>query len=512
MSQPFVEPCSSGLIKAEPRQPVAGGGLSVSHRRWVLAACVLASSMAFIDGSALTVALPALRNAFGADFASVQWVINGYVLTLASLTLIGGVLSDYYGKARMLVIGCLLFGIASAACALAPSITWLVAGRIVQGMAAAIVTPASLALIGASYPEDERGGAIGIWAAASSITTAVGPVLGGWLTERFGWPAVFWINPPLALAAAIILIRYASMDVREQRRFDFIGAAVVALSLSALAWALSLLGRGEAPGVAGPTAPAAGIFALALLGITGLLLYIWWEKRTSHPMTPPRLVRKRGFAGLNVMTLLVYMGLSIMFFLLPFELVGGRGLSATDTGLVFLPFSLCIGFLSRAFGRLADRLGPRIMLVIGPAGAATAYLWMSLARDSSLFSGVIMPMFLLGLSFAVLVAPLTATVMSIVDRQDQGLAAGINNAASRIAQLLGVALAAGVASAASGYQLGLVIAATASFSGSIAMVVTRGLPVKAAMQPHPALQSGSVKSAVGIDSSKTRTDKGTADE
>jgi MFS family permease len=173
----------------------------------VLIACVLASSMAFIDGSALTVALPKLKAALGAELASVQWVVNGYVLALAALTLIGGALADAYGKARMLALGCLLFGVASAACALAPSIAWLVAARIGQGIAGAMVAPASLALIGATYPRAERNRAIGVWAAASALTTAGGPILGGWLTETFGWQFVFWINPPLALAALALLAR-----------------------------------------------------------------------------------------------------------------------------------------------------------------------------------------------------------------------------------------------------------------------------------------------------------------
>ncbi|MGY4408889.1 MFS family permease [Bradyrhizobium sp. LB7.1] len=172
----------------------------------VLTACVLASSMAFIDGTALPVVLPILRADFGADLASVQWVLNGYMLALASLILIGGALADVYGKARMLVVGCVLFGLASAACALAPSPAWLITARVVQGAAAAIVTPASLALVGATYPRAERNRAIGVWAAASALTTAGGPVLGGWLTETFGWPSVFWINPPLALVAVGVLL------------------------------------------------------------------------------------------------------------------------------------------------------------------------------------------------------------------------------------------------------------------------------------------------------------------
>src|SRR6478672_6626628 len=211
MAQPFVEPCDSGVIAAEPCPRLLGRELAPRRRRLVLTACVLASSMAFIDGSALTVALPRLRASFDADVASVQWVLNGYMLALASLTLIGGALADVYGKARMLALGCVLFGLASAACALAPSPAWLIAVRVVQGAAAAIVAPASLALIGATYPRAERNWAIGVWAAASALTTAGGPVLGGWLTESFGWPWIFAINPPLALAT-VALLGYAPAD------------------------------------------------------------------------------------------------------------------------------------------------------------------------------------------------------------------------------------------------------------------------------------------------------------
>ncbi|HYG41599.1 MAG TPA: MFS transporter, partial [Bordetella sp.] len=233
MAQLIVEPCSRGVIDAQPFPQEPGQEAPLQHRRMVLAACVLASSMAFIDGSALTVALPALRADFGTNLASVQWILNGYVLALASLTLIGGALADVYGKARMLALGCVLFGLASAACALAPSPNWLIAARVLQGAAAAIVTPASLALIGATYPRTERSQAIGVWAAASALTTAGGPVLGGWLTETFGWPAVFWINPPIALLAVGILVIFAPADRGEQRRFDIIGAAILAAALGA---------------------------------------------------------------------------------------------------------------------------------------------------------------------------------------------------------------------------------------------------------------------------------------
>jgi EmrB/QacA subfamily drug resistance transporter len=441
----------------------------------VLAACVLASSMAFIDGSALTVALPRLRADFGADLASVQWVLNGYVLALASLTLIGGALADVHGKARMLSLGCILFGVASAACALAPSVGWLIAARVVQGIAAAVLTPASLALIGATYPREERNRAIGTWAAASALTTAGGPVLGGLLTETFGWRSVFWMNPPLALAAVGILLAFAPADSREPRRFDMTGAAILATALGALAWSLSQIGPTESQGAAAITGSSLSttmIVTVATLGTTGLVLYAFWERRSEHPMTPPRLVQNRAFFGLNLATLLVYGGLSIMFFLLPFELVDRRGLTSIGAGMAFLPFTLGVGFLSQVFGGLADKVGPRPMLIAGPAGAAIAYVWMAFGEGASLMVGVIGPMALLGVSFAVLVAPLTASVMSSVKETDEGLASGINNAASRIAQLGGVAMAAGVASFAGGYEFGLASAAVVSIGGALTVAAT----------------------------------------
>jgi EmrB/QacA subfamily drug resistance transporter len=445
----------------------------------VLTACVLASSMAFIDATALPVVLPRLRSEFGADLVTVQWVLNGYMLALASLTLIGGALADVYGKARMLGLGCLLFGLASAACAIAPSSAWLIAARVMQGASAAIVTPASLALIGATYPHAERNRAIGIWAAASALTTAGGPVLGGWLTETFGWPSVFWINPPIAVGTVGLLLNSALKDGGIQRKFDVIGAVILASALGALAWALSQIGPREVQAAAN-VSNRSGIelTIVAGLGIVGLIIYAFWEQKSKHPMTPPRLVKNRAFLGLNVATLMIYGGVSIMFFLLPFDLLDRRGLPATDAGLAFLPFALPIGLLSGVFGGLADRIGARTMLVAGPAGATLAYAWMALGQKEALVVGVIAPMTLLGLSFAVLVAPLTASVLSSVDQADEGLASGINNAASRIAQLAGVALAAGVASFESGYAVGLAIAAVTSFVGALIAVISPTVAAK----------------------------------
>jgi EmrB/QacA subfamily drug resistance transporter len=472
MAQPFAEPCSRGIIESEPCPREFGREIAPHRKRIVLAACVLASSMAFIDGSALTVALPKLRAFFGADLAAVQWVLNGYVLALAAFTLIGGALADLYGKARMLALGCLGFGAASVACIFAPSVEWLIVARVVQGVSAALLTPASLALIGATYPKEERNSAIGVWAAASALTTAGGPVLGGWLTQDFGWQYVFAINPPLALIAVALLIFYAPADQHEQRRFDIAGAAVLAAALAALAWALSQIGPQK-----GDAADHLSVGAAAAFGIAALAAYAAWERTSSHPMTPPRLLGNRAFVSLNLATLLVYAGLAIMFFLLSFDLIDRRHLTPTDAGLAFLPFTLGVGLLSRRFGAVADKIGARRMLVAGPLGAALAYALLALGKSEPLTLGVLVPMALLGVSFAVMVAPLTASVLSSVKDADEGLASGVNNAVSRIAQLAGIALAAGVASYSSGYVASLIGAAV--LSGAAAIVI-------AAMLPRPA--------------------------
>ena len=476
MAQPFVEPCSRGMVEAEPCPRELGREISLQRRRMVLAICILASSMAFIDGSALTVALPNLRADLETDLASVQWVLNGYVVTLASITLVGGALADVYGKARMLAIGSLIFGLASAMCALAPSVAWLIAARVLQGVGAAILTPSSLALIGAVYPKDERNRAVGVWAAASALTTAGGPVLGGWLVETFGWQSVFWINPPLALVVVGMVATFAPQDRREPRRFDVIGAAILAAALAALAWALSNAGR-HAPAettLAETTLAMSGVTIAIVggLGVVGLAMYAYWERISPHPMTPPRLVQNRTFFGLNASTLMIYSGLAIMFFLLPFDLVDRRGMTPTEAGLAFLPFTLGLGLLSRPFGVLADSIGARAMLIAGAAGASLALLWMAFGQNASLILAVIAPMTLLGISFAVLVTPLTASVISSVERNDEGLASGINNAISRVAQLLGVALAASMASLEPGFQIGFIAAAAVTMAGALAVAVS----------------------------------------
>jgi EmrB/QacA subfamily drug resistance transporter len=469
VTQAIAEPCGRGIVEAEPCPRELGREIEPRRRRIVLAACVLASSMAFIDGSALTVALPRLRAAFDADLASVQWVLNGYALALAALTLIGGALADHYGKTRMLVVGCLGFGLASAGCVVVPSLAWLIAARAAQGIAAAILTPSSLALIGATFPKDERNRAVGTWAAASALTTAGGPILGGWLTDTLGWQWIFAINPPLAVIAIVLLLAYAPPDRREIRRFDLPGAAILAAALGALAWGLSEIGSVETAAANGGTAAAA-----ALLGAAALAGYAFRERLSAHPMTPPRLISNRAFVGLNIATLLLYAALPMMFFLLSFDLVDRRALTPTEAGFAFLPFTLAVGLLSPAFGALADKAGAAKVLIAGELCAALSLLLMGFGRDAALTTGFIGPMTLLGISFALLVTPLTASVLSSVSDADEGLASGINNALSRVAQLAGVALAAGVASFTEGYLVGFIIAA--AFALGAAGITAATLP------------------------------------
>jgi predicted MFS family arabinose efflux permease len=268
----------------------------------------------------------------------------------------------------------------------------------------------------------------------------------------------------LALIAVLLLVRYAPADPREQRKFDFTGAAILTSGLGALAWALGQIGPDKTAAAGSLT-----IAAVIVVGLAALAGFAFWERTTTHPMTPPRLTRNRIFVGLNIATLLIYAALSIMFFLVSFDLVDRRGLTSTDAGLAFLPFTLGVGVLSQPFGALADKVGARAMLIAGPLGVALAMFFLAFGKTTSLTLGVILPMTLLGVSFAVLVAPLTASVLASVTEADQGLASGINNAASRVAQLTGIALSAGVASYAMGYQAGLIVAAILAAVGAIVM-------------------------------------------
>jgi EmrB/QacA subfamily drug resistance transporter len=408
---------------------------SPARRRWVLAAAVLGSSMAFLDGSTVNVALPALQDSLGATVVDVQWVVNAYTLFLASLLLTGGALGDRLGRRAVFMSGTALFIAASIACGLAGSVGQLIGARAVQGVGGALLVPGSLALVNAAYPEDQRGRAIGLWAGFSAITSAAGPVLGGWLIDVASWRWIFFVNVPLALAVlAIAAWRVPpSRGVAQDGRLDVPGALLVTGGLGGVVFALL---ESSSRGFADPWVLAAG-------GVGALLLaaFAAVERRVSTPMLPPSLFRSRTFVGVNVMTLLVYATLSGLLFFLPMALIQVRGYSATQAGASTLPFVLLLFAASRWSGGLRDRVGARRPLVVGPLIVAAAFVLFALTRTAGgYWAGVFPAVTVLGVGMALVVAPLTTTVMASVPDALAGTASGANNAVSRVAGLLAVAV------------------------------------------------------------------------
>ena len=399
----------------------------------ILAATILGSSLAFIDGSVVNVALPAIQAALRADAPAMQWVVDAYLLPLGALVLLGGALGDRLGRVRVFMAGIALFTIASAACGLAPGAPALLAARAVQGLGAALVVPGSLAIIGASIPADRRGAAIGTWSGAGALTTALGPVLGGWLVDAVSWRAVFLINLPLA-AATLWLARGIpdSRDPGATGPLDWRGAVLAAAGLGAVTY-----GFIAAPG-RGYTGPVLGCLAggVALLAWFGVV-----EARHPAPMVPLRLFRSRQFSGANGLTLLLYFALTGVLFFLPFMLIGVHGYSATAAGAALLPLSLLLGGLSGAVGRLAGRVGARPLLVAGPVLAGVGFALLGLrAGDAGYWTGVLPGMLALAAGMTLAVAPLTTAVMAAAPEGQAGAASGINNAVARIAGLLAVSV------------------------------------------------------------------------
>ncbi|HZO46297.1 MAG TPA: MFS transporter [Xanthobacteraceae bacterium] len=409
--------------------------------RWVLPATILGSSMGFIDGSVVNVALPAMQRSLETSFGTMQWVANGYMLALASLILLGGSAGDRLGRRRMFMIGLAGFGAASLACGLAPSASWLIAARLLQGVAAALLTPASLAIIGAAYSGEARGPAIGTWAAAGALTIALGPPLGGWLVDVVGWRSIFFINLPIA-AVALLLAAKLPADRRTgaSAPIDRSGALLAVLSLGLLSYGLFALGEG---------ARIQAVLAIAA-AVPAAWLFIRTEARAEAPMMPLALFHNADFSGANALTVLLYAALGGALFLLPYLLIGAHGYSATAAGAAFLPFSAVMGLGSRWSGRLAERLGPRPLLIIGPSVAATGYAILGFSAESaSYWRGVLPGLIVLSIGMTICIAPLTTTVFDSTPAENSGTASGINNAAARAGSLLAVA-ALGLAFGASG--------------------------------------------------------------
>ena len=457
--------------------------------RWVIAAAVLGSGVAFLDGTVVNAALPAIGADFHSGLASLQWVLTAYLLTLGSLLVLGGSLGDLFGRRRVFVIGLGGFGAASLLCGIAPSADLLIGARAIQGAAAALLVPGSLAIISASFRREDRGRAIGAWSGLAGVATAAGPFVGGWLIDAVSWRAVFLINLPIIVVTIVITLRHVpeTRDLTAVRHIDGAGGSLLALGLAGFVYGL----------IEGPGSGWSGTPMLALVaGAVALVLFVVVEARSAHPMVPLGVFRSRQFSGANAVTFAVYAALGVTMFLLVVHLQTDLGYSALEAGASLLPLTVLMLLFSARAGALAQRIGPRLPMTIGPLIAAAGIALLSGVEPGvSYWSGVFPGVVVLSVGLVFTVAPLTATVLAAVEDAHAGIASAINNAVARIAGLIMIAVVPAVAGLSgtggsldldSGFGTALMIAAvTCAVGGVIAwLTIRRVVPVQPSVRAN----------------------------
>lgn len=460
------------MTPAPPAPESTGIAFESPAGRWLLGVAVAGSGMAFLDSTVVNVALPDIGRDFGASTSALQWILNGYLLTLASLILLGGSLGDRYGRRRVFVLGVGLFTAASLLCAVAPSVELLIFARLLQGIGGALLTPGSLALIEASFRPGDRARAIGAWSGLGGVAGALGPLVGGYLIGAISWRAIFVINLPIGIFVAWAATRHVpeSRDPMATGRLDLAGAVLAALGLAGTTYALI-----EAPG----QGASAIVLASAIGGVLALVAFFVGERRSANPMLPLEIFRSRQFSAANGVTFVVYAALGGFFFLLVSFLQISLGYSPIEAGAASLPVTALMLLFSARSGAMAQRIGARVPLTVGPLVIAVGLLWMSrIEPGDSYVTAILPPVIVFGLGLTLVVAPVTATVLAAADSRHSGVASGVNNAVARVAGLLAVAVlpvAAGLtgdsfydpAKMTDGFHMGMVVCAALAAAGGV---------------------------------------------